>query len=146
MYVVPSLLFQPSLFFLPPLYIPSLPHSFPLFTPSLSFPIPSLPLPSSPPSPIPLSTSPSSLHTLFPSPFSFFLSPSSLLPPSFLPLLHQTEATIRFLKAKLRVMQEEMDRLCQENSEKVIQWKRTPCLIRTLDWLSYSPPEIMRLH
>ena len=29
------------------------------------------------------------------------------------------EATIRFLKAKLRVMQEEMDRLCQENNEKV---------------------------
>lgn len=28
------------------------------------------------------------------------------------------EATIRFLKAKLRVMQEEMDRLCQENGEK----------------------------
>ena len=29
------------------------------------------------------------------------------------------EATIRFLKAKLRVMQEEMDRLCQECSDKV---------------------------
>ena len=30
-----------------------------------------------------------------------------------------SEATIRFLKAKLRVMQEEMDRLCQECTEKV---------------------------
>ena len=34
-------------------------------------------------------------------------------------IVHFTEATIRFLKAKLRVMQEEMDRLCQECSEKV---------------------------
>ena len=31
-----------------------------------------------------------------------------------------SEAMIRFLKAKLRVMQEEMDRLCQECSEKVV--------------------------
>ncbi len=30
-----------------------------------------------------------------------------------------SEATVRFLKAKLRVMQEEMDRLLQENREKV---------------------------
>ena len=30
-----------------------------------------------------------------------------------------TEATIRFLKAKVRVMQEEMDRLCQEYADKV---------------------------
>ncbi len=29
------------------------------------------------------------------------------------------EATIRFLKAKLRVMQEEMDRLCEEINTKV---------------------------
>ena len=41
-------------------------------------------------------------------------------------IVANTEATVRFLKAKLRVMQEEMDRLCQECSEKVathvIEW------------------------
>ena len=35
-----------------------------------------------------------------------------------------SEATIRFLKAKLRVMQEDMDRLCQECSEKVIEGRK----------------------
>jgi len=33
--------------------------------------------------------------------------------------IHIAEATIRFLKAKLRVMQEELDRLCAELASKV---------------------------
>ena len=38
---------------------------------------------------------------------------------SVLVLCFITEATIRFLKAKLRVMQEELDRLCAELASKV---------------------------
>ena len=34
-------------------------------------------------------------------------------------ILFIPEATIRFLKAKVRVMQEELDRLAQENNKKV---------------------------
>ena len=41
----------------------------------------------------------------------------ALLPPSVDDM--GAEATIRFLKAKLQVMQEEMDRLCEEMNQKV---------------------------
>ena len=134
-YPLPSL---PSLFSAPAPFslLPSSP-----FPPSLLFPLSPLlsPFPSppplfflfpllSPPFPLLLPSS-SSLFSLLLSLSSFPLLPlPSFLPflplplsspPSF-PLFLQTEATIRFLKAKLRVMQEEMDRLCQENSEKVI--------------------------
>ena len=34
-----------------------------------------------------------------------------------------TEAQIRFLKAKIRVMQEELDRLAQENNKQVCLYK-----------------------
>ena len=49
---------------------------------------------------------------------SYIVNPYTLIYMYFVP---HAEATIRFLKAKLRVMQEEMDRLCQECSEKVIE-------------------------
>ena len=100
-----------------------------------------------------LSRTPTPDTFLYPPPHTHTHPPltTHLLPPSpppfrthtlphlthFRPLTH-SEATIRFLKAKLRVMQEEMDRLCQENREKVTSSTLT-CSVYTLPDLYISP-------